>query len=1492
MGNLETGFDQPTEWLKRSDSPVNTWSGSGVRKWYSDLNADGLADYAWIPDGIGDLYVAYSTGNGFTKPKLWLSASIPNVGHPYSYGGYHEGIWDVNNDSFPDRVWIPYKGPKADLFVALSDHGNGFLPPQMWIEDISNGVYNRSTNGQRETYVDIDGDGILDRVWIPHTKSDLYVAKGIVSNGNLLLSVTNGQNVSSQFTYKVLTDASVYTQGTDATYPLMDFISPISVVSKLSTDDGLGGQRSVSYHYAGGKVDLNGRGFRGFTEVTQTDDSTGIRKKTFYKRDHRYISTKIVRTETRLANGTLIEEVDYTTDLKDYGNGVNFSRVKQVVKKEYETDGKLKRQTSTSNEFDDCGNAELVTINTHDGVTETTRNNYINSSSCTTVAASGRWLLGQLSRATVTRSVAGQAAKTRVTAYEYDADSGLMTKAIVEPGQASCKQEIYTHDAMGNVVQDTTQACTSSNPSFTARSQYYTFDAQGRFVVKERNALGHEQRKVFDKFGNLIEQTGPNGLTTRRQYDGFGRAILETLANGAWTQTAYLRNAGDSVCPAKAAYYTQTQTAGGNISYQCFDKLGQNVREATFGFDGQLILVDTDYDSRGLVLRQSEPYFSTQTQTRVWTRFKHDVMGRPTEEISPDGSVTRIAYQGLKTITTNALGQRQTEEYDARGKLLKSTDHFGKSVSYIYDGFGNKIEMRDSLGNITKIDYDVLGHKSYILDPDTGLTRYIHNALGELQSQTDAKGQVIRLRYDLLGRMVERNAPEGVSHWEYDTADMGVGKLAKMTGADGYQRINHYDSFGRLAQTDTLMEGQWYSLSTQFDQYGRVAAKTYPTGFAVKHEYNDYGYLSNIQRTDRYALVWQAQAMNAQGQLEQQRFGNGLVTQQTYDPLTGFVQRIQTTGLQSLHYTFDVLGNLLERRKGTNQLESFKYDGLNRLIYSRVLGAQAIELQYDEIGNIRYKTDVGAYRYGENGAGPHAVTTAGGITYRYDAVGNRISASNGQQITYSSFNKPTQITQGTTNLSFKYNPEHARYQQTIVRNGQTTELLYLDKLFEQETKNGVAQYKSHIFAGGVAVAVHSEYSNGTSEKMRYLHRDHLGSIESITDERGQLDNSLSFDAWGQRRSEQWGVLSEQEALELARNMDLHRGFTGHEHLDEVNLIHMNGRVYDPRLGRFLSADPVVQAPNNMQSLNRYSYVLNNPLSYTDPSGFFFKKLWRGIKKVAKKVVNFVKDNWKPILISAAGAVLGAVTGGIGGVIFGALGNAVGGVLGTAISTLGPAVLSGAGSGFGSAFAGSLLSGGSLKTALKEGLKGAAIGGLTAFANKSPAALFKPLACCLFNSAKIANFVSKASGIIMHGVVSGVKSELHGGSFGKSFLKTVGRKSLGLLSAAYKHMVGEDPKLLGIGKQFDMSKTYWQMPTLDALNFGMQGARNHGKLLAEGSPLTTFIARYIPFMNAISGAHDVMQVKWTGYSEKKRKLLNIPYMPVAALLTIGAYFGNK
>src|SRR6202011_4633541 len=126
----------------------------------------------------------------------------------------------------------------------------------------------------------------------------------------------------------------------------------------------------------------------------------------------------------------------------------------------------------------------------------------------------------------------------------------------------------------------------------------------------------------------------------------------------------------------------------------------------------------------------------------------------------------------------------------------------------------------------------------------------------------------------------------------------------------------------------------------------------------------------------------------------------------------------------------------------------------------------------------------------------------------------------------------------------------------------------------------------------------------------------LGSIDVITDAIGAVLERDSFDAWGFRRTTDW-----QSQRPIGSTSIVSRGFTGHEELDSLGLVNMNGRIYDPGLGRFVSADPTVQFPFNTQNFNRYSYVLNNPLSFTDPSGFGF---WDGVFAVFKFGIDLVR----------------------------------------------------------------------------------------------------------------------------------------------------------------------------------------------------------------------------------------------------------------------------
>ena len=325
---------------------------------------------------------------------------------------------------------------------------------------------------------------------------------------------------------------------------------------------------------------------------------------------------------------------------------------------------------------------------------------------------------------------------------------------------------------------------------------------------------------------------------------------------------------------------------------------------------------------------------------------------------------------------------------------------------------------------------------------------------------------------------------------------------------------------------------------------------------------------------------------------------------------------------------YDDAGNMTQRedlRLGLS--ETFTFDDLDRLTSAQVAGNTALSYGFDVVGNITHKSDTGnPFLYTTSAV--HAVTqiTAGQTTQNlsYDNNGNLANGTDVPTITWSSYNKPIQLTKGGITYTFAYGPDRRRYRKTH-SNGHTT--YYIGDGFERIDKPTSTEFRHVIRANGKAVMLRKDYSLG-GVVHEYLHRDHLGSVTALTEQlSGNVIERYSYDAWGLRRNPATWAAATISAYEP-------RGYTGHEHLDDIGIIHMNGRVYEPRLGRMLSPDPVTQAPENGQNYNRYTYANNNPLGYTDPSGF-----------EAATIGGFIANT---VVNSLVGAAIGKLFGGDSG----------------------------------------------------------------------------------------------------------------------------------------------------------------------------------------------------------------------------------------------------
>jgi RHS repeat-associated protein len=415
-----------------------------------------------------------------------------------------------------------------------------------------------------------------------------------------------------------------------------------------------------------------------------------------------------------------------------------------------------------------------------------------------------------------------------------------------------------------------------------------------------------------------------------------------------------------------------------------------------------------------------------------------------------------------------------------------------------------------------------------------------------------------------------------------------------------------------------------FSYFWTYDGAGRAASVTYPGGFTYRNVYDTRGYLHQVTDASAALVYWQAEQRDAAGHVLEEQLGNGLRTHRTYRPdtqlldtlLTGPLSGgVLTASVQNDVYTFDRIGNLETRSQyvgGNSLVETFGYDNLNRLTSAQLVNGAISSTKtaaYDELGNVTSRSDVGTYSYAGCGGAHRVCAINAGAAFAYDDNGN-MTGGNGRSYTWTSFNMPLTVAKGTVTDTYRYNTAHERTSRvsvdsatsetttTVTLNprldlGGTWELTYLP--------DGTRRSVQHVYASSQAIAnvTITTDTGGTTTSTYYLHTDHLGSVVATTDGSGTVIERMSFDAWGKRRHIDG---TDDAANALASSSTIH-GYTGHEQLDGMDLVHMNGRLYDPLIGRFVSADPNVFYPDNLQDYNVYSYVHNNPLSATDPSGF-------------------------------------------------------------------------------------------------------------------------------------------------------------------------------------------------------------------------------------------------------------------------------------------------
>jgi len=927
-------------------------------------------------------------------------------------------------------------------------------------------------------------------------------------------------------------------------------------------------------------------------------------------------------------------------------------------------DGKLISTTTTNYTYDNYGNSTTVsTVVTDNDLNSPYLGDTWTTTTVNTITPNtSTWCLNLPTETTVTNSstAPGGAPITRTVAFNSpDYTYCRETEKVIEPSSATYKVvEDYGYDtSFGNYGN--LHTVTVTGVGMPARVTTISWTSDGHFPQTIVNPLSQTTTLTFDtRNGQMISQIDPNNTTanplaTSWTYDNFARMLSESRPDGTSTTWSY-SNCSTNGCVNGNNKMTMTETAvniGGStlaVKNIYLDSADRALLTSSTMLNGAYDRNEIQYDSLGRVHQQGAPCTFVSC-TNYWTTFGYDGLNRLTQLQRPFSAAnsalqtTTIQYAGRTTTVTDPpttadpSGRVTTKVNLVTGNMAKSMDQTGYYQTFTYDAFGSLLSVVDSASPANHLfsatyKYGVSAFQVTLLDADLGALSNTYDALGELIAYSDAKSQNVSITYDAISRPHIRTEPDLTTTWTWGNAatSFNIGKLQSVSAvstAGTYAEAYGYDSKTRLSTDQITIPGDaayTYTL-TYSATTGLVDTLQYPVstaGYQMKLQYAyQNGILQQISDVTAGTHYWTANAMNPLGQYTQETLGNNVVVTHALDAFTGWPNSIQAglnggSGVQNNSYLFDVMGNLTQRQDNNTPVvtENVYPDKLYRLDHT--VGDTSTQMTYDAIGRIatweaygatanteNYTTPQSGCTYYADHAQPHAVRsgTQGAYTssFCYDANGNMttftINGSNVGTYTWTSFNQPSDLSAGTSYSQFSYAADHQRYKQIASYSGAIETTIYVGGLLEKMSNSSGTSYRHYIPAGNNTV-VYTRTSSGTNSTY-YIAKDHLGSSAAITNQTGALQVKEKFSALG------WNENTGAEQATMA-TISRHE-FTGHEGIDNagLGLVNMNGRIYVPSGSMFLSPDPHVTDPGNTQSFNRYSYVNNSPLSFTDPTGF-------------------------------------------------------------------------------------------------------------------------------------------------------------------------------------------------------------------------------------------------------------------------------------------------
>ncbi|WP_440974304.1 RHS repeat-associated core domain-containing protein [Pseudomonas koreensis] len=733
----------------------------------------------------------------------------------------------------------------------------------------------------------------------------------------------------------------------------------------------------------------------------------------------------------------------------------------------------------------------------------------------------------------------------------------------------------------------------------------YVHDDRAR-LVRKVEADGGEHLKAYDAAGRLIAEQDPLGAVTEYRYDEIGRLVALLPPEDEPTSYEY-RNGFLHSRSRGEAVWTFRRNAEGDV---------------TEAVDPDGLVTYYYYNIRGQLL--SVRYPDSSRHQWVWND-----LGQLIEETLPDGGVRRFSYDALgrRTTTQDEHGAITRQHWDAVGRLLQTTLPGGATRAYSYGAYGQVTAERDELGRVTRYEYDDDLHLvSRKINPDGTRVQYrydhaqlllteIENESGEkyrldytptglIRQETGFDGRRTAYAYDRNGHLLEKTefGDDGstlITAYERDAA----GRLLLKTLPDGVQVAYRYDRLGRLTGVD---DGQKHPLAFEYDLQDRLITEHQGWG-TLRYVYDACGQLKRQRLPDNskldfhYAKGGALTAIDLNGARltshvyqsgrEQKRQQGLLRSDYAYDDqgrLLAHAVGHQHQALYRRDYAYSANGNLEHIADTRHGQRTYAYDALDRLIRVRHSRDELPEsFAHDPAGNLLMQDRPGPTKIHGN-----RLLMQGDRHYDYDAFGNLIRERRGrdQQLVteyrYDCQHRLIGLTRPDGNTaSYQYDAFGRRIRKTV--DGVSTEFFWQgDHLVAESSPT---HHRSYVYEPGTFRPLALLDGKGPKKACPFYYQlDHLGTPQELTDYSGEIVWSAQYDAYGK-----------VAAITLAGEdyLDQPLRFQG-QYFDAESGLHYNRhRYYDPRLGRYLTPDPIKLAGG----LNQYRYV-PNPTGWVDPLG--------------------------------------------------------------------------------------------------------------------------------------------------------------------------------------------------------------------------------------------------------------------------------------------------